>query len=196
VFAYRAVFAAERLGNLELDPSCKWWGADRHIVIYYTNPRRDEVYFLTSRPESDFQVESWSQVGDLEVLRSAYEDFHPTVRQVLNACPMAHKWALVEREPMASWRANRIALMGDACHPMTPYMAQGAATAIEDAAVLSRCLAPLGKTPSGADEINRAIARDEATRKPRTRRIQLISGQNDMDKIRGAMESVTRGRHR
>ncbi|MBT6274298.1 MAG: hypothetical protein HOI95_09210, partial [Chromatiales bacterium] len=58
------------------------------------------------------------------------------------ACPMAHKGALVEREPMARWCGNRIALMGDACHPMTPYMAQGAATAIEDAAVLSGGIHP------------------------------------------------------
>jgi salicylate hydroxylase/6-hydroxynicotinate 3-monooxygenase len=188
--AYRTVFDAQRLGGLELDPSCKWWGEDRHIVIYYTNPRRDEVYFVTSTPEPDFQVESWSQVGDLDDLRSAYRGFHPTVRHVLDACPMVHKWALVEREPMASWRGNRIALMGDACHPMTPYMAQGAATAIEDAAVLSRCLAPLAQTPADADQINGALARYEATRKARTSRIQLISRQNDMDKIRDEIKSV------
>lgn len=183
--AYRTTFAADRLGGIELDSSCKWWGADRHIVIYYVNPRRSEVYFVTSTPEPEFAVESWSEVGDLDALRSAYADFHPRVQAILEACPAAHKWALVERAPMPRWRGDRVTLLGDACHPMTPYMAQGAATAVEDGAVLSRAL-------EGVDhsDINSALDIYESARKPRTARIQQISRLNDMDKIRAEIESV------
>ncbi len=138
--AYRTTYPASRLGGAAIDDCAKWWGPDRHIVIYYVNPRRDEIYFVTSTPEPDFDVESWSAKGDLDMLRAAYRDFHPKVRAVLDACPEVHKWALFEREPLLRWSADRITLLGDACHPMTPYMAQGAATAIEDAAVLPRCL--------------------------------------------------------
>jgi 2-polyprenyl-6-methoxyphenol hydroxylase-like FAD-dependent oxidoreductase len=75
-------------------------------------------------------------------LRKAYEGFHPDVRAVLESCPDCHKWAILEREPLPTWSEGRVVLPGDACHPMTPYMAQGAATAMEDAAVLARLNEP------------------------------------------------------
>jgi 2-polyprenyl-6-methoxyphenol hydroxylase-like FAD-dependent oxidoreductase len=115
-----------------IDDCVKWWGPDRHIVMYYVNLRRDEVYFVTSTPEPEFKDESWSAKGDLSVLREAYAGFHPQVRAVLAACPEVHKWALVERDPLPRWSDGRTTLLGDACHPMTPYMAQGAAAAMED----------------------------------------------------------------
>jgi 6-hydroxynicotinate 3-monooxygenase len=171
--AYRTTYPAARLGGLRLDDNCKWWGPDRHIVVYYVNPRREEIYFVTSTPEPDFEVESWSARGDLKMLREAYAGFHPDVRAVLAACPEVHKWALVERDPLPRWGEGRAVLLGDACHPMTPYMAQGAAVAIEDAAILSRCLAGVE-----SDGIERALHRYELSRKERTSRIQLTSRQN------------------
>ena len=62
--AYRTTYPAARLGDLKLDDNCKWWGPDRHIVIYYVKPRREEIYFVTSTPEPDFEVESWSARGE------------------------------------------------------------------------------------------------------------------------------------
>jgi len=183
--AYRTTFPAALLGDAEIDNCAKWWGPDRHIVIYYVNPRRDELYFVTSTPEPDFTVESWSAKGDLGQLRDAYKDFHPKVRAVLDACPEVHKWALFDREPLPRWTTKRVALLGDACHPMTPYMAQGASSAIEDSAILARCLD--GVTEGG---IEAALDRYEDTRKPRTSRIQLISRLNDMQKIKAEIESV------
>lgn len=183
--AYRATFPAEFIDRLELDGSAKWWGTDRHIVIDYLNPRRDEVYFVTSTPEPHFKVESWSEIGDLNVLREAYAGFHPKVRAVLDACPVVHKWALVERDPMPEWGVGRVTLMGDACHPMTPYMAQGAATAMEDAAVLTRAL-----RETGAHDVEASLRRYEKTRKTCTARIQQISALNDMEKIRAEIDRV------
>jgi 2-polyprenyl-6-methoxyphenol hydroxylase-like FAD-dependent oxidoreductase len=173
--AYRAVFPAERIGR-DIGPSrTKWWGPDRHIVIYYTTANRSEVYFVTSLPEPAEWVtrESWSAKGDVQELRAAYEGFHADVRAVLEGCPDCHKWAILEREPLARWSEGRVALLGDACHPMTPYMAQGAATSIEDAAILARCLDAVD-----GEDIAGAFRRYEAHRKPRTSRIQAISSAN------------------
>lgn len=174
--AYRAVFSSARLNGTGIGPSrTKWWGVDRHIVIYYTTATRSELYFVTSVPEpAEWMTrESWSAKGDVEELRKAYEGFHPDVRAVLEACPDCHKWAILEREPLASWSEGRVVLLGDACHPMTPYMAQGGATAIEDAAILARCLEQFE-----GEDIEAAFALYEAHRKPRTSRIQTISSAN------------------
>jgi 2-polyprenyl-6-methoxyphenol hydroxylase-like FAD-dependent oxidoreductase len=174
--AYRAVFASALLKGGDLGGSrTKWWGTDRHIVIYYTTRERSEVYFVTSVPEPAEWLtrESWSAKGDVRELRRAYEGFHPDVRRVLDACPECHKWAILERDPLPRWSDQGVVLLGDACHPMTPYMAQGAATAIEDAAVLARCLEAVD-----GEGIVAAFQRYEAHRKPRVSCIQAISSAN------------------
>lgn len=183
--AYRTTFPANLLNGLEIDGSTKWMAADRHIVIYYINPREDEIYFVTSTPEPEFSVESWSSKGDMDELRDAYRGFHPHVRAVLEACPQAHKWALVERDPLPTWTEGNVALLGDACHPMTPYMAQGAAMAIEDAAILSRCLDGVGRGGIAA-----ALKRYELVRKPRTSWIQSSSSTNDIQRFRREQDAV------
>ncbi len=83
----------------EIDQCCKWWGPDRHIVIYYVTANRDEVYFVTSVPEPEFTVEFWSATGDLGKLRAAFVGFHEQVQRVVQACPSVHKWAIVDRDP-------------------------------------------------------------------------------------------------
>jgi 6-hydroxynicotinate 3-monooxygenase len=171
--AYRTVFPATLLDGHQIDDCTKWWGPDRHIVIYYVKPDRSEVYFVTSQPEPGFALESWSATGDVSVLRAAFIGFHPQVRHVLASCPAAHKRPLVDHDPLPRWSEGNVTLMGDACHPMTPYMAQGAAMAFEDAAVLSRCLD--GVDRSGVAD---AFRRFEATRKPRTSQVQLGSRTN------------------
>lgn len=173
--AYRAVFPAS-LMDRDLGPSrVKWWGRDRHIVIYYTTKAKSEVYFVTSVPESAewMTKESWSAKGDVKELRAAYSEFHPDVRATLDACPDCHKWAILEREPLSRWSDGRVVLLGDSAHPMTPYMAQGAATSIEDAAILARCVADVN-----GEDIEGAFRRYEAHRKPRTSLIQAISSAN------------------
>ena len=174
--AYRTTFPARLLGAAAITPArTKWWGPDRHMVVYYVTASRDELYFVTSQPEDAGWMtrESWSQKGDLNVLRAAYAGFHPEVQAIVNACPEVHKWALMERDPLPRWSEGRVTLLGDACHPMTPYMAQGAASALEDVAVLARCLEGID-----ADGIAAALRRYEANRLPRTAAIQQASATN------------------
>ena len=164
--AYRTTFPARLLGSNRIgDVRTKWWGPDLHMVVYYITANRDELYFVTSQPEDAQWLtrESWSQKGDLKALREAFAGFHPEVRAILDACPEVHKWALMERDPLPRWCEGRVTLLGDACHPMTPYMAQGAAAALEDAAMLSRCLEDVN-----ADGIAEALRLYEANRLPRT----------------------------
>ena len=177
--AYRTVYPAARLNGYTIGDCTKWWGPDRHIVIYYVKPDRSEVYFVTSQPEPGFTVESWSATGDVTELRDAFAHFHPEVRKVLEACPAVHKWALVDRDPLDRWCDGNVTLLGDACHPMTPYMAQGAAMAIEDAAIVSRCLQGVDR-----DGIAGAFRLFEAVRKPRTSRVQSSSRTNTWGKER------------
>ena len=171
--AYRTTYPAALLGGERIDDCTKWWGEDRHIVIYYVKPDRSEVYFVTSQPEPEFRIESWSAKGDVRELRAAFKGFDRQVENVLAACPDVHKWAIVDRDALARWTEGNVTLLGDACHPMTPYMAQGAAMAIEDAAVLSRCLQGIER-----DGVANAFRRFEATRRDRTTRVQETSRTN------------------
>jgi salicylate hydroxylase/6-hydroxynicotinate 3-monooxygenase len=173
--AYRGVFPTSLIKRDDaITERTKWWGPDHHIVIYYTKKDRSEVYFVTSVPEPAewMTAESWSARGDVNDLRAAFESFHPDVRDVLAATPDCHKWAILDRDPLPSWSEGQVTLMGDACHPMTPYMAQGAAQSMEDAAVLARCVTATGSDIAGAFKLY------EAHRKPRTARVQAISKAN------------------
>jgi salicylate hydroxylase/6-hydroxynicotinate 3-monooxygenase len=95
------------------------------------------------------------------------------VRAVLAAAPEVHKWGIFERDPLPTWRRGKVVLLGDSCHPMTPYMASGAAMALEDAVVLARCFDELGE-----ERIEHVLDAYEATRKPRTSQVQVGSSAN------------------
>jgi salicylate hydroxylase/6-hydroxynicotinate 3-monooxygenase len=179
--AYRTTFDASRLTGAPVPSQrTKWWGSDRHMVVYPVTADCSEIYFVTSQPEAAEwrTAESWSAQGDLEALRASFAGFHAEVQALLRAAPQVHKWALFDREPLPRWSLDegRVVLLGDACHPMTPYMAQGAAAALEDAMVLSRCMTDIADI--GRDAVSAAFKRYEATRKPRTSRIQLQSSKN------------------
>ena len=171
--AYRTTFPATRLA-VDIGASrTKWWGKDRHIVIYYVTAARDEVYFVTSQPEAADWItrESWTMRGDLGELQAAFSGFHAEVRGVLAAAPEVHKWGIFERDPLPTWIRGRVVLLGDACHPMTPYMASGASMALEDAVVLARALSSDVTLPA-------ALALYESVRKPRASAVQAGSSAN------------------
>jgi 2-polyprenyl-6-methoxyphenol hydroxylase-like FAD-dependent oxidoreductase len=174
--AYRTTFPAALLKHVDPGPSrTKWWGPDRHIVIYFVTAKRDEIYFVTSQPERADWItkESWSAKGDVDELRAAFSDFHPDVRAVLAAAPEVHKWGIFERDPLPTWRRGKVVLLGDSCHPMTPYMASGAAMALEDAVVLARCFDKLSDA-----RIEHVFDAYEASRKPRASQVQVGSSAN------------------
>lgn len=175
VVAYRAVVPVEKLGGLpNMDNFTKWWGSnpDVQIVSFPLNRGKDLFIFATT-PQAGWELESWTAPGDVGELREIYNDFHPEARALLAACDSVLKSALYIRDPLPTWHKGRMVLLGDACHPMMPFMAQGAGQAIEDAVVLARCLTD----PRLADEPPAFKVYQDA-RLNRTSRIQIGSRGN------------------
>jgi 6-hydroxynicotinate 3-monooxygenase len=171
--AHRAAFPASLLGELRLEDCVKWWSPDRHIVVYYITRSRNEIYLVTGVPEPEWTAEAAWVPSTTNELRRAFEGYHPDIQRLIGASREVTKWPLMERNPLPLWSRGRVVLLGDACHPMKPHMAQGAAMAIEDAAMLVRCL-----TEVGADRFSDAFKLYEANRISRTSRIQQGSQRN------------------
>ncbi len=89
--------------------------------------------------EMDWSIESWTERGDVDELKTFFNEFRDDAQAILDAVPRnaCHRWAIYDREPIQKWVEGRVALLGDAAHPMPPYLGQGAAMAIEDAFVLA-----------------------------------------------------------
>ncbi|OYO09830.1 salicylate hydroxylase [Enemella evansiae] len=171
VVAYRAVVPIDRLAGLpDLDCFTKWWGTDPAVQIVTFPLGRGELFIFATVPRSSWSEESWTTPGRIEELREAYAAFHPQARALLDACDEVLISALHVRDPLPCWGTERVTLLGDAAHPMMPFMAQGAGQAIEDAVVLARTLARF--------EPAEALHRYQAARRERTARIQLGSRGN------------------
>ena len=138
--AYRALVAREAVAHLRLEVTIRV-GPGRHLVSYFVGQDQRYYNFVCVVPEATWDVESWTEPGSPEDLRAQFEGWAPDVAAVLDhVVEPVYKWALRDREPLKAWSDGRVTLLGDACHPILPFMAQGACQAIEDAAVLARCL--------------------------------------------------------
>ena len=183
VVSYRSVVPTERVRQVpEIEAFTKWWGpsSDVQIVTFPLNQGRETFVFATTGQPS-WTEESWTTQGDVNELREVYRNFHPDARRLLDACDSVMKSALYEREPLPRWSVGRVTLLGDACHPMLPFMAQGAGMSIEDAVVLGRALGPLASALPGGNAgppISSALGAYEATRRERTAKIQIGSRGN------------------
>lgn len=174
--SYRGVFKREKAPDLpDLDAFTKWWGEipEKQIVTFPLT-KGEEIFVFATLPQEEWSEEGWTLPGDVSDLRQAYTNFHPDARRLLDALDDVTRSALHIREPMPNWASGHATLLGDAAHPMVPFMAQGACMAIEDAVVLARVLA--GVDHDGLEE---ALRQYEAERKPRTARIQESSLANE-----------------
>jgi salicylate hydroxylase len=171
--AYRGLVAADRLAHLKLPVEFQvWMGPGKHFVHYFVRGG-DLVNFVALVDQDSWTRESWTDEADVADVLAAYEGWHPQVRSILEAVEETFVWGLFDRPPMKQWSCGRVTLLGDACHPMLPFMAQGAAQAIEDGAVLAACLAK-----SGGGDIADALRSYEALRLPRASRVQAASKEN------------------
>ncbi|HIA81434.1 MAG TPA: salicylate hydroxylase, partial [Rhodospirillales bacterium] len=171
--AYRSIISVQLLDGKNLNNFVKWWGPtpQSQIVMFLIN-RGKEFFVFATMPEVSGGKESWSKEGDIGALRSHFGKFHGDAKAVLYACDETLQTALYERNPLSRWSEGAVTLIGDACHAMMPFMAQGAAMGLEDAVVLSRCV-------DTSEEWSTAIRRYEGTRIERTSKIQLGSNQNE-----------------
>ena len=184
--SYRSVVDRTKLSIPNLDAFTKWWGPtpDLQIVTFPLNRGRETFVFATTA-QDDWRHESWTMPGDVNELRKAYAAFHPEARELLDACETVTKSALYVRDPLPKWSVGGVTLLGEACHPMVPCMAQGACMAIEDAVVLGRALKDVE-----VDGIAAAFDRYENARKDRTARVQIGSRGNEWLKQGGNADWV------
>jgi len=146
--AWRAVVPIEHLKSHIPNPTaCAWMGRGRHAVTYRL--RCGELAnFVGVVERDDWKNEGWTEKGQLEDALKDFEGWHPTITGLLKSIdPNAlFRWALYDRPPLKKWTDGHVALLGDAAHPMLPFMAQGAAMAIEDAWVLAREISQSSRT--------------------------------------------------
>ncbi len=136
--AYRAVLKREEVpDDLWQNNVVLWAGPKTHLVHYPL--RRGELYNLVAVFHSDKYEEGWDVFGDTEELNRKFEHERPEVQRLLAKITAWKMWALCDREPVRGWSRGRVALLGDAAHPLLQYLAQGANMAIEDAVVLAAC---------------------------------------------------------
>jgi 6-hydroxynicotinate 3-monooxygenase len=171
--AHRAIFPTSLLGGRPIRDCTKWWGPDSHILVYYMTQAKEEIYVTSALPQETWDSEASFVDCDREEFIAAFAGYHRELREVVEVTPEATLWPVFERAPVDRWNRGRLVLLGDACHAMKPYMAAGAAMAIEDAAILARCLADFG-----TDDPAESFAWYEANRIARVNKVQTISAAN------------------
>lgn len=170
--AYRSVVPSEQVEYLDLpNTSTKWWGPvkEHHLVHYHIADGR-LINVVGVVPENDWQLESWTAEGDPSDFAAAFANFHAPIPELVGAVTAVNKFAIFDRPPLEQWTVGRVTLLGDASHPMVPFMAQGAAMAIEDAAILARCL-----EGAALERVVDALHLYDSIRRERTDRMQLGS---------------------
>ena len=166
--AWRAVVPSERLGSLVPNPTaCAWFGPNRHAVTYRLGAQGQRVNFVGVVEQESWQEEGWSLQGDKDEALKDFAGWHPVIHNLLENADELHRWALFDRTPLEKWVDGRVALMGDAAHPMLPFLAQGAAMAVEDAWVLADVIS------SGQD-----LSTYQKLRRSRTSKVQAASRAN------------------
>ena len=175
IMAWRGLVPAERLPAESRTPvGTNWVGPGAHVITYPV--RAGELYNFVGGVEGrDWPVESWTERGTHAECFADFKGWHPVVQETIRGLDVAFKWAFVGREPLTQWAFGRLCLIGDACHPTLPFLAQGANMAIEDAVLIARAIA------ADTGDIAGAFRRFQDLRVERTSKI-----------VRGSTETAKR----
>lgn len=169
--AWRSVVPVEILGEDAPDPVvCAWMGRGKHAVTYRVRGGR-LANLVAVVERDDWTGESWTEPGSRDDALSDFEGWHPTITRLLEESDALYRWALFDRPPLAHWTDGPVALLGDAAHPMLPFMAQGAAMAIEDGWALAACV-------SSGKDVDAGLRAYQALRYARASRVQAGSRAN------------------
>jgi salicylate hydroxylase len=170
--AYRGLIPRERLTDLKMEEgSCAWAGPGR-VFLRYPLRNGELINCVMLGRSEHWAEESWSAKADISELQEALSGWPDEVQSLIQAIPpdRCFKWGLFDRPPLTSIITDRVALIGDAAHPMLPFFAQGAASAIEDGVVLARCIA-------ASDDLNTVLSRYQAARLARVTQMQTASSE-------------------
>ncbi|KEF60706.1 salicylate hydroxylase [Exophiala aquamarina CBS 119918] len=175
--AYRIMLSREQMSTdpellalIDADKVIRWIGEKRHLIAYPVSNK--QIYNIsTTQPDVNFAAApsaTYTTKGSKKAMLDVYADFCPMIHRMLELVPEGEvcEWKLRVHEPLPTWVHGSVALVGDACHPTLPHLAQGAAQAIEDAAVLGVVLSHLPSTVTPAD-INKSLNQYEKVRKER-----------------------------
>ncbi|MDU8946740.1 FAD-dependent oxidoreductase [Ovoidimarina sediminis] len=185
--AWRSVVPAECLPEDFMPTNhVAWVGPGRHLVMYWLRNR--ELMNIVGVVEGDMDIEeSWTVRADWREFKADFDGWHTDVHTVIDASDRQNcfRWALNIRKPVFNWSSERAVLIGDAAHPTLPYIAQGAAAAVEDAAILMRVLAEGAEVPASLDRFQK-IRAPRAARvvesANRMRRINHMADENELRK--------------
>lgn len=173
----------ELLELIDGDRVIRWIGEKRHIIAYPVSSK--QIYNLsTAQPDTNFAAapsETYTTRGSKEEMLKVYEDFCPKIQRMLHMVPDGElcEWKLRVHSPLPTWVHGSMALVGDACHPTLPHLAQGAAQAIEDAAVIGVCLSKLPNDEPAS--ITKALSVYEHCRKERAQALVELAAANGRD---------------
>jgi salicylate hydroxylase len=172
IISWRGLVPIERLPEeLRRPVGTNWVGPGGHVITYPV--RRGELLnFVGFAERSDWTVESWTERGTTEECAADFVGWHPYIQRIIRNVDAPFKWALLARDPLETMADGRVCLLGDACHPMLPFLAQGANQALEDAVVMARCIETF------ADDLAQAFTRFQGLRGPRTATIVRGSAEN------------------
>jgi salicylate hydroxylase len=168
--ALRALVPISRVPRaIVADPYALYVGAGRSL-IHYPLRHQTTMNLLGNAQASQWQAEGWSIPATVPEFLSLFDDFPEPVRELIAAVPGPdlYKWGLRDREPLPAWTRGRVTMLGDAAHPMTPYLGQGACMAIEDGMVLGRAFA-------ASHDLAEAFSRYETARRDRANGVQLAA---------------------
>ena len=166
---WRGLVPADAMPAGEISPDMTvWFGPGASFIYYYVRGGR-LVNWVAMCEADNWTSESWKFEGDRNEVIERYQRWHPTVRALIEKSDRYLKWALLDRDPLPRWSQGPVTLLGDAAHPMLPYLAQGACMAIEDGYAVAASLA------HRPDDVAGALADYDAARRPRTARVQLLA---------------------
>lgn len=170
IVAWRGLIDMQRLPERLRNPiGTNWVGPGGHVIHYPI--RRGLMNFTSVVENRDWVIESWSQPGTVEQWLADYPGWHADVHEYIRNIDAPFRWALRSRKPMQKWSHGRATLLGDACHPALPFLAQGACMAIEDGLVLARAL-------TSYDDPETALIKYQQARVERTSRMVLAAAAN------------------
>ena len=147
--AYRGVLARERIPDWPTDAWLMWLGKGKHFLTFPVRAGQ-LINYVGFVPADEEMKESWSAPGDAHVLRREFAGWDPRIERLLSQVQATFRWALYDREPLATWTKGRLTLLGDAAHPMLPHLGQGANQSIEDGMALATILSRAGRATAPA----------------------------------------------
>jgi salicylate hydroxylase len=167
--AFRALVPAEAAPDFARRPAQSVWLGPGHHVVHYPVSGGELINMVAVGPAEDRDTESWTATATVEEFVAEYKGWDDRLTTLIKAARTPGRWALLIRQPLPRWTWGPVTLLGDAAHPMLPFLGQGAAQAFEDAATLAVCLA------ADQDDPQEALRRYEAKRIDRASRVQLGS---------------------